>query len=262
MHLLGLLLMAPANHRSYYKPEGYPGDYEIIRMIHEGGFKGHTLIGKMLHKYTCSFPLATIARKRTEYLAGQIVRSINRGGTNRINVFSIASGPSQEIDFLMKKYPDACSRISLVLLDREIRALQFSKDNLYENKIRYGSDLAIDFMHMSLEEYIRQCAAGKKNAMYDLVYAFGIFDYFDKDVARFILKCFSRQIRKGGRFIISNISHDNNKYQTFLEYGLEWFVVYRSRDELAALAEQGAPGRKFSIEEIENGAMKFLIIEY
>lgn len=259
-HLLSLLLTAPVNHRSYFKPEGYPGDYEIIRMLHRNAFEGPTLFGKILNKYTATIPLAAVARKRTEYLAGRILGHVAQSSGEQVEVFSIASGPALEIEHLIMNEPLAAKRISLRLLDQEINALRFSQDNLYERKIQFDSAISLEFVHQKLSDYLRQSASPTRDTSFDFVYAFGLFDYFDRDMARFIIKCLMPQIKPSGRLLISNISLDNNRYRSFIEYGLDWYVVYRSRDQLAALVTDNSTCASFSVDEIEDGMMKFLEI--
>ncbi|MBD3243899.1 MAG: hypothetical protein GF331_25125, partial [Chitinivibrionales bacterium] len=130
-HLLHLLLESPVNHRAYFKPEGYPGDYETIRLIHEDGFIGPTLFARLMNNYTVSVSAAHVARTRTQYLANKIQAFVEQSSKPKVEVLSIACGPALEIDMLMEQSPRTADRISLTLLDQELHALQFAQDNLY-----------------------------------------------------------------------------------------------------------------------------------
>jgi hypothetical protein len=260
-HLLGLLLTSPINHRSYFKPEGYPGDFETIRMIHDEGFTGPTPFAKLLNKYTTSVAVATVARKRTEYLAERILETVRASSKPVVEILSIASGPALEIDHIMKNYPADAARISLTLLDQELHALRFSQDNLYADRIRYESSIELEFIHQGLEGYLRDVAEGKyAHGQYDFVYAFGLFDYFERDIARFIIRHLLPLIAPGGGMLISNISLDGHKYRTFAEYSFEWYLIYRNHSELSELAGDAVNGRTYDVHEIEEGTMKFLDI--
>lgn len=261
-HLHELLLLAPINHRSYYKPEGYPGDYEIMRMLHKNEFSGNTVFAKLIHKYTVDIPAASIAVKRTQYLTKKIISWVENSKKNDVRIFSIAAGPALEIDLLMKKNVSITNRLSLTLLDQEINALQFSQDQLYENLIHYGSSMRMEFIHRSIFHYLQDESEIKDHSSYDYIYAFGLFDYFNEEIARLVIKCLLPKINKGGSLLISNVSLDGHSCQTFAEYALEWYVVYRSKDELVKLIN-GVPGvKEYKLEEIDNGIMKFLEIKH
>lgn len=260
-HLLSLLLASPVNHRAYFKPEGYAGDYETIRMIHLDPFSGPTLFAKLMNNYTVSVSAALVARTRTEYLSERLRKLVSESPKTPVEVLSIACGPAMEVDMLMKKYPQVADRISLTLLDQEIRALQFSQDNLYSNRITYGSTMPVAVIHSGIEGFLRRIAEEGVSKRYDFIYAFGLFDYFDRTVARFVVRRLSGLLAPGGRLFVSNVSTDRLQYRTYAEFCMEWYLVYRSREEMADLVPDGHHGEAFTVDEICGGIMKFLELQ-
>ncbi len=259
-HLHELLLLAPINHRSYFKPEGYPGDYETIRMLHEDRIEGGTLFSKILNKYTKTIPLAAVAKNRTVHLAKTIADFTESSRQKRISIFSVASGPALEIEYLLKTRPEISNRIDITLLDQEIKALEFSQNILYEKRIRLGNDIKCSFIHRNILEHLKYIANQPVKPMFDLIYSFGLFDYFDNDLARFVIKCLLQQVKPGGAFLLSNISLDGHKHRIMAEFGLEWYLVYRSCDDLAELVNRIEAPFTFKVNEIDEGVMKFLEI--
>jgi len=257
-HLLNLLLASPVNHRAYFKPEGYPGDYETIRLIHEDRFTGQTLFGRLMNSYTVGVSAAMVARKRTEYLADKIRGIVEKSSKPTVEVLSIACGPALEIDLLMRQHPRVADRISLTLLDQEIHALRFAQDNLYAHRITYESRIAIELIHSGLEGFLRSGKDEAHHGKYDFVYAFGLFDYFDQNVARFVLRHLLSFVAPGGMVLISNVSMDGLRYRSYAEFGMEWYLVYRSREEMAALLDGASGEHQISVQDIEQGVMKFL----
>ena len=260
-HLLSLLLSAPINHRSYFKPSGYPGDFAIMQMIHENQFDGETFFSKLLHKYTTSIPGAQVAKKRTAYLAEQIAVFTRECKKDRVEIFSIASGPSLEIAYLLTHMSEVTDRISITLLDQEINALKFSQDRLYESRIKVGSTMQVKFIHQALGDYLRQIAEVKVGEKYDMIYAFGLFDYFDNGVGRLVIKSLLPLLNPSGQILISNASLENFDYQSYVEYGMEWYMVYRSQKDLLQLVKGLKQDYSIEITEIESGMMKFLKIK-
>jgi hypothetical protein len=246
------------NHRAYFKPEGYPGDYETIRLIHEDGFNGPTLFARLMNNYTVSMSAALVARKRTEFLAEKIRAFVEESNKPVVEVLSIACGPVLEIDMLMQRSPRTADRISLTLLDQEIHALQFAQDNLYARRITLESKLSVELIHSSMEGFLSRICGERSPKGYDFIYAFGLFDYFDQDVARFVLRRLFTLLAPGGRVIISNVSLDGLRYRAYAEFGLEWYLVYRDRDEMLGMAKGLTGTAEILVDDIEGGIMKFL----
>ena len=77
------------------------------------------------------------------------------GSETEVKILSVASGPALEIKKLIKMYPEISNRINLTLLDQEIKALEYSQDHIYENKIKYQSSLKVNFIHQYRRAFAR-----------------------------------------------------------------------------------------------------------
>jgi extracellular factor (EF) 3-hydroxypalmitic acid methyl ester biosynthesis protein len=257
-NLLSYILTSPFNHRVYFKPSGYAGDYEMIRMVHENNFEGETLFGKLVNKYSTSAPISRAVRKRTNYFVEKIKNETEKKGS--LKVLSIASGPAIEFDLLQKKYPEISDRLAITLLDQEVEALKFSQEQLYENRIKTESNMDIDFIHQNVGNYLRHLSRNKIHENFDLIYASGLFDYFDLKTSKFVIKHLISQSKPNGKIIIANLSLDGHHHKTLMEFGNEWYLTYRSREDMIKLSEAVPEGTEFKINEIENGLCKFIEI--
>ena len=257
-NLLSYILASPFNHRVYFKPSGYAGDYEMIRMVHENNFEGETLFGKLVNKYSTSAPISRAVRKRTDYFLEKIKNETEKRGS--LKVLSIASGPAIEFDLLQKKYPEISDRLAITLLDQEVEALKFSQEQLYENRIKTESNMDIDFIHQTIGNYLRHLSRNKIHENFDLIYASGLFDYFDLKTSKFVIKHLISQSKPNGKIIIANLSLDGHHHKTLMEFGNEWYLTYRSREDMIKLSEAVPKGTEFKINEIENGLCKFIEI--
>src|SRR5262249_30245868 len=63
-----LLLNAPLQRRSYFKPLGYPGDYQIMLHLYANGFEGETVFDQVFHKLMAEHPLANGVRTRRDFI--------------------------------------------------------------------------------------------------------------------------------------------------------------------------------------------------
>jgi hypothetical protein len=258
-HLLPLFMLSPFNHRIYFKPAGYPGDYEMINMVHRNNLEGEDPLGKLINKYSSSIPIAQAVRKRTEFFTNE-VKDLSLKN-KKVKVLSIASGPALEFNLLLKKYPQLTDNVSITLLDHDIDALRFSQEKLYETRIKTKSKIKIDFVHQNVGNYLRELSRNKVSENFDIVYASGLFDYFDFKTSKFVIKHLLKQTRPGGKIIIANLSQDGHDHKIFMEYGNEWYLTYRSREDMVKLSEAIPAETKFNLKEIENGICKFIEIE-
>jgi len=255
-NLLSLFVAAPYNHRIYFKPNGYPGDFEMMRIVHRDGFEGATLFGKMLNKYSTSIPIARAVRERTAYfkerLAAELVR--NPG----LMVLSVASGPALEFDALLAQTPALADGLSVTLLDQEIEALQFSLENLSERRIRTGCRMRIGCLHQNIGNYLRRVARRQVGERYDLIYAAGLFDYFDRKTSTFVIRQILSLLRPGGHLIVANLSLTGHRHRVYMEYGHEWSLIYRSPEEMAELAAGLPEGTRVEVSQIAAGLVTVL----
>lgn len=255
-NLLSLFVAAPYNHRIYFKPNGYPGDFEMMRLVHRDGFEGASLFGKMMNKYSTSIPIARAVRERTAYfkerLAAELVR--NPG----LRVLSVASGPALEFDALLAETPALADGLSATLLDQEIEALQFSLENLSERRIRAGCGMRISCLHQNIGNYLRRVARRQIVERYDLIYAAGLFDYFDRKTSTFVIRQVLSLLRPGGHLIVANLSLTGHRHRVYMEYGHDWSLIYRSSEEMAELAAGLPEGTRIEVGQIADGLVTLL----
>ncbi len=258
-HLRSLFMPAPFIHRIFFKPSGYPGDYEMINMVHRNDLEGKNPLDKLLNKYASSIPIAQAVRKRTEFFTNEIKNIAQKNSSAK--VLSIASGPALEFEMLLKKYPKLVDDVSITLLDQDINALRFSQENLYKTRIETQSKVNIDFIHKNIGNYLKELNRNKTRENFDIVYASGLFDYFDFRTSKFVIKYLLKQTRPGGKIIIANLSKDGHDHRTILEFVGEWYLTYRSKEDMVKLSEAIPKGIDFEIKEIENGLCKFIEIK-
>jgi extracellular factor (EF) 3-hydroxypalmitic acid methyl ester biosynthesis protein len=259
-----LLLKAPFCLRMYSKPLGYAGDFEMMRMIRENIFSGPSLYFKLVNKHVLQNNMSQSNRNRNQYLCKKLNQIIKNIGENKlVNILSVASGPAHEIIDLISSTPELSGRINLTLLDQEILALSYSQEKIYEQCIKSDFTLKVNFIHKSIQNFIKDIIKNQgKHGSFDIIYCFGLFDYFDDKSATKILNYFSKFLKdSGGSILISNYSLDGHFHRTYLEMAFEWFMIYRNRNALQKLASQVTKAKAFTIDEEPLGVIKFLEIE-
>ena len=258
-----LLMAAPFCHRTYFKPLGYPGDFEMMRMIEQYEYQGPSLFYKLMNKAILDTPPCVANRNRIEILADRIARFVEQSSEETVRLLSIASGPALEIQKLLKEKPRIADRIHLTLLDQEAEALRYSQDSIYMKRILHGCNIQVDLIHERIGAFFKALAREKNNnPCYDLIYIFGLFDYFDDRTCLFCINNSSKLIKDGGKLVISNYSLDGHNHRAFTEYALEWYMIYRNREQMEKLGRMAKRPAAVHVDEDPTGIIKFLELDF
>jgi len=236
-----LTLCCPFIHRTYTKPLGYAGDYEMINMILERPYEGRTLFAKTLNKLLIETAPAQAHRHRVAILKNLLLQESARHEATRtpLEVLNIGCGPAKEVrDFIAaSKNSDRCS---ITLMDFSKEALEFARRKSLEQKASSGSAIKLEFVEKSINELLRESIpTGKRESQegkrYDFVYCAGLFDYFTDSVCKRLISLFFEYLSPGGLLCVTNI-HSSNPQRHLMEYLLDWYVFHRTEGEFERLS--------------------------
>lgn len=124
-NVLSLLMCSPLLRRSYEKPLGYAGDYEMMNMLYRNHAEGKSLFAKVLNVYGAQEAAARANINRLDFLGALIRTTIERSSRRRVRVASIGCGPACELLRLLQERPDLGSRLDVALVDQEERAIRY-----------------------------------------------------------------------------------------------------------------------------------------
>lgn len=236
-----LTLCCPFVHRTFTKPLGYAGDYEMINMILERPYEGGTLFAKTLSKLLLETAPAKAHRNRIEILRKLLVRESDRNKERQkpLDILNIGCGPAKEVrDFIhTSKNADLCQ---ITLVDFSKEALNFARLAALEQKTASGSEIKLKFVEKSIDELLRDSITverqkAPRDQRYGFVYCAGLFDYFTDSVCRRLISLFYDYLLPGGLLCVTNV-HSSNPQQHLMEYLLEWNVFHRTASEFENLA--------------------------
>lgn len=264
VHLHELLLEGPFIQRSYKKPLGYAGDYEMMNMLYREPYEGVTLFGKFINGYSWQLPSAKAVRNRVPYILskiGALLRDkVSEEGKMIVSITSVGCGPAKEIqDFLNTNVEGNECEINLVDLDRT--ALLYCQDKILEIKALKKRQSKINFFHKSINDLLVE----KENFFLkkqDLIYSLGLFDYFTADISRELILIFYQALNPNGALIIGNFdltTEMSNKKQ--MEYVTEWYLIHRNEEELMDLTSKLPSSNKHLVEKDSTNVNNFLIIK-
>src|SRR5262249_1746326 len=93
----------------------------------------------------------------------------------------------------------------------------------------------------------------------DFIYAAGLYDYLDDEVARCLTALLFSRLRRGGRLLIDNFAPELPDI-AYMEACLDWLLISRDEAQVAGLAERIPSDRvaKAALFRDEPGNLVFL----
>jgi 2-polyprenyl-3-methyl-5-hydroxy-6-metoxy-1,4-benzoquinol methylase len=227
---------APILDRTNKRPRGYPGDSEMMRMIYANDYRGPTPVGRLLHKHSVSTPAGDAVRNRRALVADELSALANSRGPDEppMTLLSVACGPAHEIADIFTT-PAAFGKFRIVLLDQDPEALSEARENIGVVERQYpGHRVDVRYEQASIGSLLR--SGPKRNSLgkFDFIYSMGLYDYLDKRTAQKLTNALFDMLQPGGTLLLGNYS-TSNPTRTYLEYWCDWWLVYRTPDEFAAL---------------------------
>jgi extracellular factor (EF) 3-hydroxypalmitic acid methyl ester biosynthesis protein len=225
-----LMLCSPFAYRTYSKPLGYAGDYEMVNMITRDPHEGSTLFAKVVNLWFLSQWPAKAHRNRIHYLRTCLSQESLRGAArgSPIRVLNLGCGPAREIqEFLAHDL--LSDHANFHLLDFNEETIQHAGRILDELKKRFCRHSAIQIEKKSVHHLLKE---GTKPFIdipenkYDLIYCAGLFDYLSDKVCKQLLIYFFDRLAPGGLLAITNVDACK-PFRNMLEFVLDWHLIYR-----------------------------------
>lgn len=258
-----LVLCAPFVHRTYQKPLGYAGDYEMVNMILRDPKEGASLFAKVVNMFFVAAPPAEAHRNRIKYLSGMLAREARRCSREGqiLRVFNLGCGPAKEVQDLLM-YEDLCERTDFTLLDFNDETLERTSRLLHELKMKHRRSTPIRTIKKSVHQVLKEGARvnpSDKNEVYDVVYCAGLFDYLSDRVCRRLLEIFYEMVAPGGLLVATNVDA-SNPVKHMMEYVMEWHLIYRDGESFLKLTPEVCDPDKVRVSKDETGVNLFLEI--
>lgn len=221
-----LLLRDPYTRRAYTKPRGYAGDAVMLDYVYGCGAPPDLgdPVAAGVFAFTTGTTPAQAVRHRRSRLADTVDALADERG-RPVHVLSVAAGHLREVESSAAAAAGQVGRY--VALDQDA-------ESLAEVAARYGR-LGVEVAHGTVRSLIR---GDLQFSGFDLVYAAGLLDYLDGPTAVALLRALRSSLGDGGRVLVANFA-EGLALSTYMEAFMDWHLVYRSENDLYALAEAG-----------------------
>jgi extracellular factor (EF) 3-hydroxypalmitic acid methyl ester biosynthesis protein len=226
-----LILRSPFVYRTFAKPLGYAGDYQMVNQILSDPRDGPSTYFEMVNFMFLQAGVAQGHRNRVEMLEAKLKGFAEQSNATAtpFRILNVGCGPAAEIQHL------AAGDVSLAHLDIEL--LDFSEETLRHTKERIlaaaseakQSPPNIRLRHESVHQLLKRSSrdtAPTEVSQYDFIYCAGLFDYLaDKACVR-LIAYFERHLKPGGSLLVTNV-HVSNPERYWMEHFMEWYLIYR-----------------------------------
>ena len=258
-----LVLCSPFTYRTFHKPLGYAGDYEMVNMMMRDPFEGGTLFARAINYSFLETPPVIAHRNRIKYLCQMLRDEVRRNAETgrRTRILNLGCGPAHEVQrFLAKE--DLSDLCAFHLLDFNAETIRHTEDRMTELLRRHGRVGSTSFLERSVQDLLRQDSRGDSELpweSFDVVYCAGLFDYLSQRVCKKLVEVFNRLLRPGGLLVVTNVSMDNPN-KAWMEYILEWNLIYRDKEGMKDLVPGSTIPLQAGIKEDATGVNYFLEI--
>ncbi len=257
-----VVLCAPFVYRSFEKPLGYAGDYEIVNMMLRDPYEGSSLFAKALNYVFLEAPPVQAHRNRIAYLEQTLEVEVARvqSSGKRAAIYNLGCGPAQEVEHFVERSP-AADFADFTLLDFNRETVEYVRSRLVPLLQRRERNTRIEVVERSVHQILKDAAdpaAQPAGRRWDVIYCAGLFDYLSERVCARLLEVFYRQLNPGGLIVATNVSRSNPS-RRWMEFVVEWNLVYRNEREFLDLV---APERRgsASVRSDSTGVNLFLEI--
>jgi len=234
-------LCAPFLNRTYSKPLGYAGDYEMVNMMLRDPYDGPNTYARLVNALCLRQGPVFAHRNRIDMLVERLAGESRRaaGDGREFRALNIGCGPAIEVQRLMRQgaLGNACD---MTLVDFNLETLEYARAQIGEAARDGGSSPRIEFVHKSIHELLKESSRRRAgpDRPYDFVYCAGLFDYLSDRICRRLVGLFHSWLAPGGLLTLTNV-HANNPARAFMEYLMDWYLVYRDEDGMRDLAPEG-----------------------
>jgi extracellular factor (EF) 3-hydroxypalmitic acid methyl ester biosynthesis protein len=253
------LLCSPFAFRTYQKPLGYAGDYEMVNMILRNPLEGSSLFSKIVNSWFLNQRPAEAHRNRISYLTKFLIKESHRVVQNgrNVRIFNLGCGPAGEVqNFLIQD--EVCNRTSFVLQDFNDETIQHTRKVLEDIKDKFRRETKVEIVKKSVHQVLREeIKLDAHQQKYDLIYCAGVFDYLSDRICKRLMDIFYDMLEPGGLLIATNVDASNPS-RNGMEYLLEWHLIYRNTIQMQGLIPSRAPRGSASVKYDETGVNIYL----
>jgi len=139
--------------RSYAKPMGYPGDFEIMNQVYDWERRGNTVYQMLMHRL--GLDVLECVRTRMDSVRAKIASVVReKGGSRAARIMSLGSGPAREVELFLA---DGLKNrhVEFTLIDQEQAALSYAVEKTYPYVLNSRGHARVQCLNLSFTDILR-----------------------------------------------------------------------------------------------------------
>jgi SAM-dependent methyltransferase len=200
-------------------------------------FEGETAFGQLMHKLFVQNPMAQGVVTRARFMVDLLDAEHERvagSGTSNFAVANLGCGPGREVEMWAETKPNR-GPVTWTLIDQEEEALALAYEIGHDSVRNAGRLAELKLLHLSFSKLLRHPEAFNFSEQ-NFIFSSGLFDYLQLDRAQLIAKALYDRLVPGGFLAIGNaIGPNTNLWPP--EFVADWPILYRSKNDMAGMAE-------------------------
>lgn len=236
------MLAAPFAHRTFTKPLGYAGDYEMVNMmLQESPSQGRNAYAQIFQELQTNVAACIAHRNRIDFLVEVLEIETERVQSEMrvCNILNVGCGPAVEVQRFIRQ-SESVEECVFNLMDFNEETLEYTTGRIEKATSESNRQPILKYIKRSIDELLKDVhdQADAIVPTYDLVYCAGLFDYFPDNICRNLVSLYYRWVKPGGRLVVTNVTPSNPDRYT-MEHLLEWYLIYRDEAMMQSLAPRG-----------------------
>nr|WP_229507102.1 class I SAM-dependent methyltransferase [Pseudoduganella rivuli] len=236
-----LVLRAPFVFRTYTKPLGYAGDYQMVNQLLDDPRQGPGTYFQIVNAAFLATPVAQAHRGRIDMLVAFLTEQADaaRAAGRPFRVLNLGCGPAVEVQRFLQEYPEP-HWLAFELVDFSDTTLDWTRGKLDACNAALPRPATIQYVNDSVHRLLkRPLEEGASTGEFDAVYCAGLFDYLPDKVCARLLMYFASRLRRRGRVLVANV-HACTPGRHAMEHILEWYLIYRDEAGMRRLLPSDA----------------------
>ncbi|NQS99634.1 MAG: hypothetical protein HQ595_01000, partial [Candidatus Omnitrophica bacterium] len=152
-------------------------------------------------------------------------------------------------------------KFEFTLIDADKEAISYSQERITNLLKRSDRRPKVNFVNKAVDQIIKEKDLFDNLGKYDLIYSVGLFDYLTVNLSKRVTKTLYHFLKSNARLIIGNFNLSTDESRTYMDFVLEWYLLYRSEAEMLKFTEKLENPKKVYFEKDSTGLTNFLIIE-
>lgn len=261
--LTPLVMDCPMVRRSYLKPLGYPGDYQVMLYYYRNALEGPSAFAQVFHKYFVEHPLSNGVRTRKDFMVEVLDREQRRYASQHpsgtFHALSLGCGPAREVAEFVARKQSWNGAIHWSLVDQEDEALSIAFNDGQRQLSTTHAQGSLECLHVSFSQLLNDPSLLPKKQPQNLIYSAGLFDYLREVKAQELIAGLYERLAPGGVLAVGNAKGPNDYFWS-AEFVLDWTLLYRTREEMLRLAARLPEGAEVEVTLEPGNAYYFLMI--